>query len=102
MRRDAPSTGAPLRTGCLAGTAPSAFWSDADGLPADLDPRGFLLAPIAAANAPAAMPRHVRSIFDPDTDPDSAEFLRWHADELDRLTGHLAGALGLPPEGPPA
>jgi hypothetical protein len=48
------------------------------------------------------MPRHVRSIFDPDTDPDSAEFLRWYADELGRLTGHLAGALGLPPEGPPA
>jgi TetR/AcrR family transcriptional regulator len=59
-------------------------------LAADLDPRCFLLAWMAATIAPVTMPHLVRSIFGADTDPDSDEFLAAYAEQIGAMVGYLA------------
>lgn len=56
---------------------------------ADLDPRAFLLAIMAATTAPATLPHLARSIYG--TDPDSDEFADAYAEQLARMVRHLAG-----------
>ena len=57
-------------------------------LAADIDPRCFLLAFMAAASAPATLPQLTRSIFG--AEPDSPAFLRTYAEGLVRMVERLA------------
>jgi AcrR family transcriptional regulator len=54
----------------------------------DIDPGCFLLAFMAAASAPAALPHLTRSITG--LEPDSPEFLERYAEQLGRMVRHLA------------
>ncbi|MFD2078085.1 DNA-binding transcriptional regulator, AcrR family [Actinopolymorpha cephalotaxi] len=57
-------------------------------LAADIDPRAFLLAFMAAANAVAALPQMARAIFG--ADPNTEEFAQAYADQLARMIRRLA------------
>lgn len=57
-------------------------------LAADIDPRAFLLAFMAAANAVATLPQMARTIFG--ADPDTEEFADAYADQLARMIRRLA------------
>ncbi len=57
-------------------------------LAADIDPRAFLLAFMAAANAVATLPQMARTIFG--ADPGSEEFAEAYADQLARMIRRLA------------
>ncbi|GAA2757289.1 TetR/AcrR family transcriptional regulator [Actinopolymorpha rutila] len=57
-------------------------------LAADIDPRAFLLAFMAAANAVTTLPQMAQAIFG--TDPDTEEFAEAYADQLARMIRRLA------------
>jgi TetR/AcrR family transcriptional regulator len=57
-------------------------------LPADVDPGHLLLALFAMASAPTVLPQIVRRILG--ADPDSPEFQAEYAQQVARLTRHLA------------
>lgn len=57
-------------------------------LPADLSPQHLLLALIAIASAPVALPHIARRVLG--VDPDSPEFQEAYAEQVERLVRHLA------------
>lgn len=83
--------GEPDRTGRMrAAVEDLERRKQAGELAADLDPRCFLLAFMAAGNAAVAMQHLARSIFGADTDPDDEEFLAHYADQIGRMVGYLS------------
>ncbi|MFD2469160.1 TetR/AcrR family transcriptional regulator [Amycolatopsis silviterrae] len=63
---------------------------EAGDFPSDVDPKALLLMLMAAASAPMSLPRIARALTG--EDPSSAEFVEYYAEQLARLTRHLAGS----------
>jgi|SRR4051812_48652645 TetR/AcrR family transcriptional regulator len=61
---------------------------EAGELPADVDPAHLLLALVAIASAPVALPQLARRIVG--EDPDSSAFQEAYAQQVERIVGHLA------------
>ena len=61
---------------------------EAGELPADVDPAHLLLALVAIASAPVALPQLARRILG--EDPDSSAFQEAYAQQVERIVGHLA------------
>ncbi|GAB3405915.1 TetR/AcrR family transcriptional regulator [Flindersiella endophytica] len=88
---DTDDPGAHARTARMdAGVEDLRRRQAAGELPAELDMKYFLLMSMAAALAPVALPHVARSIFGPETDPGSPEFMERFVEEYRKLIDVLS------------